>query len=439
MQHRALAALDRVQAGLDDLGQANMWSLSTQDLGRFFDRMAVVKARLAARELAAVAEADGRNIGAATATSTAGWLRCRVRAHPREAAELVRVAKAVQSDCRPTGAALAAGTVNAGQAQVITRVLAALPRVEADVRVAAEEFLIGHAAALDPVQLGQAGRALAETLTVDPDPDERARRQRERRYLHLIAAHDGTTILRGLLDGESAAVLRAALDPLTAPGPAEHGTPDPRTAAQRNADALTDLARHALAAGDLPASGGITPTVVVTIGLDTLSGQLAGTGLLPDGEALSVSAARRMACDAKIIPVVCGGPSQPLDIGRASRTVPPPMRRALVLRDEACAFPGCHRPPGWCESHHIRHWAHGGDTALHNLTLLCLPHHQAVHDHGWTVALDYHGLPSFRPPPWIDPHRTPRQHHRYRLRRIGTNPAGPDPPWDWAAAAVHTP
>lgn len=168
--------------------------------------------------------------------------------------------------------------------------------------------------------------------------------------------------------------------------------------------------------------------MIVTVGLDTLTGQITGAGLLPDGEPLSAGTVRRIACDARILPVVLGGASQPFDIGRATRTIPEPMRRALVVRDQACAFPNCNRPPPWAEGHHIVHWSAGGTTALNNLVLLCLKHHQAVHDHGWTVNFDAGGLPSFTPPRWIDPHQTPQQHHRYQLRQIGNHLAGPDPP-----------
>ena len=97
-----------------------------------------------------------------------------------------------------------------------------------------------------------------------------------------------------------------------------------------------------------------------------------------------------------------------LDIGRLSRTIPRPIRRALTIRDGGCAFPGCGRPPRWCHGHHIRHWSLGGPTALSNLVLLCGHHHRLIHHDGWHVQLDRHGLPEFRPPPWIDPTQTPR-------------------------------
>jgi hypothetical protein len=83
--------------------------------------------------------------------------------------------------------------------------------------------------------------------------------------------------------------------------------------------------------------------------------------------------------------VLGGAPTQPLEVGRTSRVVSPAQRAALVVRDGGCAFPGCQRPPAWCEAHHLRHWLHSGPTDLANLALLCRAHHRAVHEGGWRL------------------------------------------------------
>src|SRR5215813_12424140 len=90
---------------------------------------------------------------------------------------------------------------------------------------------------------------------------------------------------------------------------------------QRQADALVELAERSLRAGDLPEQGGERPTLVLTMPYAKLAEQV-GTGILDTGEHLPASTVRRMACDAKIIPVVLGSEGQPLDIGRANRTIP---------------------------------------------------------------------------------------------------------------------
>jgi hypothetical protein len=95
-----------------------------------------------------------------------------------------------------------------------------------------------------------------------------------------------------------------------------------------------------------------------------------------------------------------------LDVGRAAYTVPQPMRRALIARDQGCAFPGCDRPSNWCEAHHIVHWADGGPTTLTNLALLCDSHHRLIHAQDWNIGI-VDGHPEFIPPRWVDPDQTP--------------------------------
>ena len=86
-----------------------------------------------------------------------------------------------------------------------------------------------------------------------------------------------------------------------------------------------------------------------------------------------------------------------------------------MLRDGGCAFPGCDRPPRWCDGHHIRHWTDGGHTALTNAVLLCGHHHRLIHSNtGWTVHMTRDGRPAFSPPAWLDPTRMPRRNPYHR-------------------------
>jgi hypothetical protein len=125
------------------------------------------------------------------------------------------------------------------------------------------------------------------------------------------------------------------------------------------------------------------------------------------GTPISAAWARRLACDARVIPTVLGSDSEPLDIGRSTRTIPSGLRKALITRDRGCAFPGCRRPPRWADAHHIWHWADGGPTALDNLVLLCNHHHDVIHHTAWHVAIE-NGRPVFTPPAWLDPLQRPR-------------------------------
>ncbi len=89
--------------------------------------------------------------------------------------------------------------------------------------------------------------------------------------------------------------------------------------------------------------------------------------------------ARRILCDAEVTRIIVDGDSVPLEMGRAVRTATPAQRKALAIRDGGCTWPGCHRPPGWCDVHHNPHWLHGGGTDLDKLELLCRRHHVAEH------------------------------------------------------------
>jgi hypothetical protein len=218
----------------------------------------------------------------------------------------------------------------------------------------------------------------------------------------------GAVRVSGTLTVEDAATVTAALDPLCTP-PAG----DTRTPAQLRADALIEVCRLALRTRELPDNGGEPPQVTVTVAFDALTASL-GRGSLDTGEQLTPAAVRRLACDARILPIVLGGQGQVLDAGRSRRLATGPLRRALVLRDGGCSFPCCDRPPRWCDSHHLKSWADGGSTDLDNLVLLCGHHHRLIHQGDWTVQLGADRLPQFLPPAHIDHTRRPRRNLFHR-------------------------
>ena len=115
-----------------------------------------------------------------------------------------------------------------------------------------------------------------------------------------------------------------------------------------------------------------------------------------------------LCCDAAAVPIVLNGAGQPLDVGRATRTIPDGLRRAVAARDKGCAHPGCGRPQSWCEIHHVHEWELGGETKLSNLVSLCRVHHRQIHFMEWVVRIR-DGLPEFIPPRFIDMHQTPRR------------------------------
>lgn len=196
----------------------------------------------------------------------------------------------------------------------------------------------------------------------------------------------GMVMGRLTLDPEAAAILTAALDPLSAPRPTldEHGAvleKDPRSPATRRADALIEVVQRGVSSpGAAPSTD--RAKVVVTIDLDVLTERISGCGHALSGEVLTAATARRVACDAEVIPMVLGTASAPLDVGRSHRLVPPAIRHAAWLRDDGCTWPGCTIPAPWCDAHHVTHWADGGRTSLDNTAMLCGRHHTLVHERG---------------------------------------------------------
>ncbi|MGB7796500.1 MAG: DUF222 domain-containing protein, partial [Pseudonocardiaceae bacterium] len=263
-------------------------------------------------------------------------------------------------------------------------------------RDAAEADLARHARSFHPTSLHKIGQRILGCL----DPDGRQPRDEPKPdpaagELRLWDRRDGRLGLEGYLEPEHRAAVRSLIEQLAAPRPAIAGIPD----------ALLEVCGLARAAQDCPSTAGEPPHLTVTIDWDALRTGL-GVATLDYGSQLSASEARRWACDAKIIPVVLGGKSEPLDVGRALRTVPLSIRRALVARDRGCAFPGCDRPPGMCQAHHCRHWIDNGETSVENCVLLCEAHHRHVHHTGWEILI-HPGHVEFIPPAIIDPTRTP--------------------------------
>jgi hypothetical protein len=147
----------------------------------------------------------------------------------------------------------------------------------------------------------------------------------------------------------------------------------------------------------LPAHGGDATTVMVTMTLDQLRSELATAGLISsDDLRMSAGELRRLACNAGIVPVVLGGKSEVLDLGRTSRLFSRAQRKALRIRDRRCRARGCTIPATWCEAHHLKPWALGGATDLADGVLLCSFHHHRAHDPTYEVERQPDGDLEFR-------------------------------------------
>ncbi|MET8117958.1 DUF222 domain-containing protein [Micromonospora sp. NPDC005189] len=410
--------LARAESAVAACTDAAAWALSEHDLIAAIDATHRLQQRLAAVQLAAVRELDGRGTAVAQgASSTAVWLRDRLRLDVSAARRLVGLAASVDAAPPVVRDALARGAVTVEQARVIAETAATVSAsTGAEVADKAAGLLVEWAEQFDPSLLRRMGTQildhvapdLADAAAAAALEAEAARATRDR-HVTISEQTGGRLRLSGTLDAEAAALLRAVIDPLGAPS----GPDDTRSAGERRHDALADVCRLALRTGELPENGGDPAQIVVTTSYDGLT-QLLGAGALDIGPQLTPEAVRRLACDATILPAVLGGTGQVLDVGRQRRLVTGPLRRALVLRDGGCAFPGCDRPPRWCAAHHIRHWADGGPTSLDNAVLLCGHHHRHVHQADWVVRLAGDGHPEFVPPAWLDPDQLPRRNHYHR-------------------------
>jgi hypothetical protein len=195
----------------------------------------------------------------------------------------------------------------------------------------------------------------------------------EERRLKLSTWEDGSLLISGRLDSVGGAAVRTALEPLAR----KQGKDDYRDREQRLADALVEFA-----------SRGTTPAhVQVTTSLETMRG-LAGASAAEMEFSLPICwrTVQRFACDCSLTRVLLAGDSMVIDVGRSTRVVSGPTKRALRVRDKHCQWPGCERPASWTEAHHLIHWVHGGPTELSNLVCLCNRHHFLVHEGRWQLV-----------------------------------------------------
>jgi hypothetical protein len=310
----------------------------------------------------------------AGAPTFAHWLSWKLGWELGTGREQARVARALGTLPR-IDAAFANGEVSYCKVRAMTRV--ATP--------ANEHLLLEEAKLVTGQQLERLCRKYAtvqrhEALTnTRPSIHDRYVRRRE-----LV---DGMVRIEVVLPPDEAALVWAALDAAAASDPNETSE-----RAFNRADALLALATGTATPApfeiliNAPAEA-LAPGAPVK--LDTIA-------VATDGTCLPPATIQRLTCDGAVI-----GPDH-----RKTRTISTPLRRALLARDHHCQFPGCANTT-FVDGHHIQHWAHGGDTTLDNLLLLCRRHHRFLHEHGYTITRtltgpvfhDRHGRPVTTPTP----------------------------------------
>ncbi len=351
------------------------------------------------------------------AVSCAHWLAWRVGLDPATAREKVRVARAL-GKLPAIDEAFHSARLSYAKVRALTRV--ATPQNE--------EKLLGMALVATGAQLEQLCRGYRAVSAEEaaPRPEERSVRRRllpggmvklelvlepDEADLVLRAVQRAREVRAEAAEAAEEPPKEAAVEPsVEAAGvSAEAYGNRSSTCWPSAADGAVKLAESFLAGHPVSGTGGERFQVVVHFGQEPLGGDGEWAATLEDGTRVSAETFRRVACDCGL--VAAGGNGEKLDIGRRTRSIPPAIRRALMLRDRGCAFPGCDHAR-FLHGHHIEHWLHGGETRLGNIVLLCTFHHHLVHEGGWTITASADGAFLFHSP-------------------VGT-PLAPMPPWERA-------
>ncbi|HSL27000.1 MAG TPA: DUF222 domain-containing protein [Acidimicrobiia bacterium] len=317
------------------------------------------------RRLAAFSDRDGIDLEGHS--STTAFLKHRCRMSGARAHRAVAMAHRLPLLSFVTKA-FEAGDISLDQ----TRLFLNLPDHLADELVRDEVCLVNGVALLpvaDTRRVVDYWKAVVDGPGCETSADELV----ERRYLYASKTLEGMVRVDGLLDPVEGDVLLTALAAATPP----RREGDLRSPAQRRVDGLADICRVFLDSGEAP--GAEKPHLLVLADVEALCGHGGGIHETANGHMLTPHQVRQISCDSVISRVVFGPDGEPVDLGRASRVIPPAMRRAVIARDRHCTHPGCDRPPRWTDIHHIRHWADGGPTAVSNLRLLCRYHHTLEH------------------------------------------------------------
>jgi hypothetical protein len=329
--------------------------------------------------------------GAMTAEhgSTAAWLREVTRVAPTTASRDVHLARDLADVMPAMAAAMADGDVSPAHAQAVAGLRRDLP--DETVR-GVDPHLVDVARTTTPAELRGAVTHVRHSYA----PDAVVRDEREaydERTLTVASTLYGTGTGNWTADPVSQEIIVTAIHAASAPAAG-----DTRSPGQRRFDGLLTLCDIAMRSGELPDTGGVRPHATVVVPLATILGHAGAPAAVTGfGAVISGEAVRALTCDADISRVITGPSGEILDSGRSSRSFTAAQRRAIVARDKHCRWPGCDRPPAWCDAHHRRHWARGGSTSVDNGVLLCGRHHQKVHhldleirrddDGGFTVCL----------------------------------------------------
>ena len=326
--------MSTLRSAVDELREQDLRDLGADELAADLDEIERAVRVLEAERARRLAEFERRGAQQDDGfLSVSAWLVARHRLAPSTAARRVRVARAMASMPR------AAEASSAGElSEAAVGLLASARESHPEAFVRTEEALVQAARTLPVssfrtvIAYWQQAQDLAEAQAGE---DERFGRRR----LHVSPTLGGMVRVDGDLDPEAGQMLLTALRAVMDADAHAHRGLEFRTPPQRRADALGELCRAWMDSSDRPVVLGERPHVLVTLDLEALEGR-AGRSELVDVGPVTPETARRLACDAKVSRIITDGGSQPLDVGRSSKVIPPALRRAVIVRDGGCRFPG---------------------------------------------------------------------------------------------------
>ena len=392
--------LRAVHAALDGLVDADP---DVRELRSALSEVARAEARLASLKLTLLAAAEASELAHQDgSTDTASWAVKAVGGNRSRSWGAVRLAGHLRDTYHRTAIALAHGRISEEHAAIIVTAAETVPDgITATERATCEEALVAKAERMKPESLRRAARRFLEPINrrLADEHQEAKLQDQERRaeretWLWLDTNGDGTWTGKFTIPDLHAHTLLTRLEALSAPRrhnrnglgqPVGDATVPGMGTRYNRSEALglafVELIEHLAVDGHARSSY----SVVVHIDEERLR-QGAGAAVLETGAELSVSATRRLACNAGILPLVLSGESVPVDLGREQRLFTRHQAVALSARHEHCAAEGCERPFAWCELHHLEPWSAGGPTDLDNAVPLCGFHHRRIHDQLYAVA-----------------------------------------------------
>ena len=376
--HRVTSAIATCTQQLTDIADQPLWSMTPDETAANLAVLAALRNQVHELELRHLQHAERLDLGPnAGATDTASWWANATRQTKRTAHHRMALATALDRDHEAVRDAMTAGSVSEEQAAMIVRGVDALP---VEHRRRAEDHLIEVAPHHDPLALKRLADHILQVVAPEiADAHELAALERQEALAlekcRFTMSDDGHGLCHGrfTLPSVVGAILKQAVQAFHSPKHRHHsGTPSGMGHAF-----CEYVTRYPV--NQLPQAGGVDATVVVTMTMENLLGENT-PAMLDTGERLTAALARKLACEANIIPIVLGGKSEILDQGRAKRFHTKAQRIAITHRDKHCTADGCDWPAAMCHVHHNQPWSKGGKTIVQDGRLLCPRHHTYAHN-----------------------------------------------------------